>query len=345
MNKTLKRFLSLCLVLVSVLCVFSGCGGNGDTGTTTEPAVTEPAAEAKILKVLTLGHSLAVDCGHMLNMIAATEGTGDYEEIVIGTLYYAGCPLNKHVQYLQSNSPEYKLYMSSSKTPDAAPAIMDGVTMQTALKYDYWDIIVMQGGVFEITEPSTFTNGNIQTIQNYVNQNKRNPLAVFAWHMPWASPLDNTLRDTYPNTPNSYYTSYEKYNNDRTTFYNGITKCVSDHILTDETFQFVIPTGTAMENALSSYLEETDLHRDYAHATDLARVMVSYVWYCKLMGIEKLERINLDTIPVKFFKSTQGVTDRVLTDAEKDIILESVNNALANPLQMTQSQYTQAPAA
>ena len=221
---------------------------------------------------------------------------------------------------------------------------MEGVTMQTALKYDYWDIIVMQGGVFEIAESGTFTNGNIQTIQDYVNKNKRNPLAVFAWHMPWATPIDNTLRDTYPNTPNTYYSSYEKYNDERSGFYNGITKCVSDHILTDETFQFVIPTGTAMENALSSYLEEADLHRDYAHATDLARVMVSYVWYCKLMGIEKVEEIKLDTIPVKFFKSTQGVTDRVLTDAEKDIILESVNNALANPLQMTQSQYTQAPA-
>ena len=32
-----------------------------------------------------------------------------------------------------------------------------------------------------------------------------------------------------------------------------------------------------------------------------------------------------------------------MTDAEKAIILESVNNALANPLQMTQSQYTTAP--
>lgn len=344
MKKTLKKVLALSLALVTVLCLLTACGGNGEPEPSTEPAVTEPAEEAKVLKVLTLGHSLALDCGHMLNMIAATEGIGDYEEIVIGTLYYAGCSLNRHVNYLQNNSSEYKLYLSSTKTPDTPPTIMDAVTMQTALKYDYWDIIVMQGGVFEITEPGTFTNGNIQTIQDYANKNKRNPLAVFAWHMPWASPLDNTLRDTYPNTPNNYYTSYEKYNNDRTTFYKGITKCVSDHILTDETFQFVIPTGTAMENALSSYLEEADLHRDYVHSTDLARVMNSYVWYCKLMGIEKLEGIKLDTIPVKFFKSTQGVTDRVLTEAEKNIILESVNNALANPLQMTQSQYTQAPA-
>ena len=52
---------------------------------------------------------------------------------------------------------------------------------------------------------------------------------------------------------------------------------------------------------------------------------------------------KLDTIPKAFFKSTTGTTDRVLTDMEKAIVLESVNNALANPLQMTQSQYTVAP--
>ena len=59
--------------------------------------------------------------------------------------------------------------------------------------------------------------------------------------------------------------------------------------------------------------------------------------------VDKLEEIKLDVIPKNFFKSTDLPTDRTLTDAEKAIILESVNNALVNPLQMTQSQYTEVP--
>jgi hypothetical protein len=51
---------------------------------------------------------------------------------------------------------------------------------------------------------------------------------------------------------------------------------------------------------LSSYLEETDIHRDYIHATDLGRVIASYTWYCKLMGIEKLEEIKLSGKNLKF---------------------------------------------
>jgi hypothetical protein len=73
--------------------------------------------------------------------------------------------------------------------------------------------------------------------------------------------------------------------------------------------------------------------------------MTSYTWYCMLMGIDQLEEIKLDAIPKVFLKSTEDKTqDRPLTEAEKAIILESVNNALKNPYKMTQSQYTEAPA-
>ena len=344
MSKIWKKILALCLSTLLVLGMFSACGNGGADETTTEPGPTEPAEEAKVLKVLTLGHSLGVDTGHMMNLIFATEGLGNYDKMVMATLYYSGCPLYKHVNFLTADQPEYNLYLSSTETPNAPPQIMESVTMRDALAFDYWDVIVMMGGVFEIAHSETYTDGKIQTIQAYVNEHKHNPLAIFAWHMPWAPPVNNDLRDKYPYENNSYYTSYEVFGHNRTNFYNALTTCVSDHIATDETFEFIIPTGTALENALSSYLEETDLHRDYVHATDLSRVIATYTWYCKLMGIEQLDEVKLDAIPKAFLKSTQDKTqDRVITDAEKLIILEAVNNTLKTPLQMTQSQYTEAP--
>jgi len=292
------------------------------------------------LKILTLGHSLALDAGHMLNLVAGTEG---FSGLTVATLYYSGCPLYKHVKHLQEDLPEYNFYLSSSDTPDQIPTITKGVTMKYGIEYDDWDIIIMQGGVFEIAYSDKYTDGNIQIIQDYVNQHKTNPDAIFAWNSPWAPPTTNSLRDKYPYEPNSYYNSYEAFNHDRTTMYNAITQCLADHIVTDDSFIYLIPSCTAIENALSSYLEETDLHRDYVHMSDLGRVITSYTWYCTLAGIDHLDEVKLDAIPVAFFKSTKGTTDRVLTDAEKAIILESVNNALADPLHMTQSVYTTAP--
>ena len=139
----LKKILALSLSVLTILGAFTACGAEAPEETTT-PAPTEPAEEAKVLKVLTLGHSLAVDTGHMLNLVAATEGIGDYDEILIGTLYYSGCRLSQHVNFLQANSPEYRLYLSSTKTPGTPPETMESVTMQDAIRFEYWDIIVMQ---------------------------------------------------------------------------------------------------------------------------------------------------------------------------------------------------------
>ena len=343
MKHLLRRFLAIGLALLMTPAILSACGSR-ETAPTTPPQVTEPAEEAKVLKVLTLGHSLAVDTNHMLNLVCATEGIGDYEEIKIATLYYSGCKLSQHVQFISTGAAEYNLYLSSTNTPDQPPEILHEVSMLDALRYDYWDIIVMMGNPWEIDADSGFTGGNVQIIQKYVNDNIMNPLAIYAWHMPWAMPGDEDLLNMYPYDPNPHYNNYLAYNLDKTAHYAAQADCVERYILTDETFKFIIPTGTAIQNAWSSYMEEKDLHRDYAHATDFGRIMTSYVWYCKLLGIEKLEDIKVDAIPKQFLKSTEDKSvDRPLTQAEKDMILESVNNALAQPLQMTQSQYTTAP--
>ena len=356
MYKSMRNLLALCLSVLMMLGLFTACAP-AEVDPTTEPpettaAPTDPTApvsnqtpeEVRVLRILTLGHSLAVDSCHMLNLVCATEGIGNYDEIQIATLYYSGCPLIKHLTFALENSPEYNLYVSSTKTPDQPPVIEKAVTMQYALEKEYWDIIVMQGGVFEIAVDNTYTDVTLKTLINYVNKYKKDPAAIFAWHMPWATPTDNELRDKYPYANNSYYTNYAKYDDDRSKFYQGITGCVERNIMTNSTFQFLIPSGTSIENALSSYLVEKDLHRDYAHATDYGRVIAAYTWYCKIMGMEKLDAIHLNAIPKAFFKSTTGDEDRVLTDMEKAIALEAINNALKEPLKMTQSQYTTAPA-
>lgn len=290
------------------------------------------------LKILTLGHSLALDSAHMLNLVADAEG---YEGLTIATLYYSGCPLYKHVKFMTEDAAEYSLHLSSTDTPDQAPTKISGVTMKYALEYDDWDIVIMQGGVFEIAKHNTYTNGDIQLIQNYVN--KYNPGAIFAWNVTWVPPTTESLQNQYPKSPNTYISGYAAYDNDRSVMYGYVMECVQAYIETDSTFIYVIPAGTAIENALSSHLEETDIYRDYVHMNDLGRVIAAYTWYCTLAGIDHLDEIQLDAIPVAFFKTTTGEEDRVLTDEEKRIILEAVNNALADPYNMTQSQYTVAP--
>ncbi len=301
------------------------------------------------IKVLTIGHSLAVNSNHMLARIAVAEG---FPKMEIGTLYYQGCPLFRHVEFLKNDAKEYCLYSSSTEDVTKPPVVMKGVSMKEAIRCKDWDIIILQGGLFEIGKDETFTDGNIQVIQNYVNENKLNPNAVFGWHMPWPGATDPKLVSTYSNVER-WLGRYAPYDNDRAKLYKAYTKCVSKYILTDDSFQYFIPSGTAFENAMSSYLDQKDLHCDYVHATDYARVIAAYTWFCVLTGVEQLDDIKMTTIPKAFFaaktvpeelvaaKTEPG--DYVLTEMEKAIVIEAVNNALKSPLAMTQSRYTQAP--
>ena len=340
----LKRILSLCLAMLLVLSLCA-CGGETAPETTTE-AATEPTTmdwtKKDSLKILTLGHSLTVDSCHMLALIAAAEG---YEDLTVGTLYYSGTPLYKHVEFMNSDAPEYALYLSSTKTANQPPERMADVTMKQALRHQDWDIIIMQGGTFELAKEDTFKVGYIQQIQKFVLDNVLDQNIIFAWHMPWAFATEPELQNSYTAGGNPYTTGYAPYGNDRLTLYNAFAENVKNYIVPDETFKFLIPTGTAIENAMSSYMTEFDLIRDYGHANDYGRVIAAYTWYCKLAGIEELTELKFTTIPKNFFKSTNSPVDYELTEMQQKILIESVNNALKNPLEQTQSQYTTAPEA
>ena len=344
MSTSLKRCLAIALAALTGMNLLGGCGSQ-PAGTPTESqenTETLPEEIKTSLKVLTIGHSLAVDSCYMLSLIAAAEG---YTELTVGTLYYSGCSLSRHVQYMSTDAREYSLYLSNSADTSEVRQTMDNITMREAVRYLDWDIVVLQGDSFEPAADATFSNGNIQTLQKFVNDNKLNPKAIFAWHMFWPIATDPELMATHPTQPNPFAARYAKFDTDRNKLYAAYTDCVNKYILTDETISYVIPSGTAMENAMSSYMEEKDLLRDFGHANDLGRIIAGYTWYCTLRGIDALEEIKLSTIPMAYFKSTKDLQDRVLTDHEKELILESVNNALKNPLQVTQSQFTQAPTA
>lgn len=340
----LKKLLALSLSVLMVLGAFTACG-TGAPKETEATIPTEPEEEAKVMKVLTLGSSSSVDSNHMINLVAATEGIGEYEEILIGTLYYSGCTTTQHVKFLTENSNVYDLYLSSTAKPDTPPKITKSVTMRDALRYDYWDVIFLQPSGGECMTDAVFTGGNLEVIRNYVEENRMNPLAVYGWHTIGVSSTDPDLIATYPKEPNSYAASAAKYNYDRALMLRERTQRTERYVMSDPSYVYVITSCTTVENAITSYLGQKGIKRDYTHLTDVGRLAASYLWYCKLFGVEQLTEIKLDAIPKAFLKSTEDKTqDRVLTETEKAVILEAVNNTLKNPLEITQSQYTEAPA-
>lgn len=316
----MKRLLALMLACMMVLGLCA-CGGNetpagtqpGGTQAPTEPTVDpnyDPVNKEKTLKVLAIGNSFSNDTTHFLEDVAKAEG---FETVLVGNLYISGCTLQTHAQNAAGNLPAYKFYMNY----DGEWKTIEDCTLEYALKNQPWDIITMQQGSTWSGKPETF-EPHLTNLIKYVNENKTNPNARLAWNMTWA-----------------YQTDFEKdmfaqYARNQDIMYNAIISTVKSTVQEHKEFSYIMPCGTAIQNARTSYVGDT-LTRDGYHMSELGRVITSYTWLATFLN-EPLTQINFT-----------NVSDTLtLSDQDKAMILEAVNNAIKTPFAVTNSTYTEA---
>lgn len=316
----MKRLLALMLACMMVLGLCA-CGGNetpagtqpSGTQAPTEPTVDpnyDPVNKEKTLKVLAIGNSFSNDTTHFLEDVAKAEG---FETVLVGNLYISGCTLQTHAQNAAGNLPAYKFYMNY----DGEWKTIEDCTLEYALKNQPWDIITMQQGSTWSGKPETF-EPHLTNLIKYVNENKTNPNARLAWNMTWA-----------------YQTDFEKdmfaqYARNQDIMYNAIISTVKSTVQAHKEFSYIMPCGTAIQNARTSYVGDT-LTRDGYHMSELGRVITSYTWLATFLN-EPLTQINFT-----------NVSDTLtLSDQDKAMILEAVNNAIKTPFAVTNSTYTEA---
>jgi len=309
----MKKILSLILCLAMLTSVIAGCAAT-DSPETTQATVGvdpnyDPVNNDKTLKVLGIGNSFSVDTMHFLEDIARAEG---FESVALGNLYISGCKLQTHAANAAGNLPAYKFYMNY----DGQWTTIEGCTLEYALKNQDWDIITMQQGSSNSGEAATYEPYLTQLIE-YVNKTKTNPNARLAWNMTWAYQSDFEK------------SMFDHYDRDQMKMYNAIIDTVKSTVVPHTEFSYIMPVGTAIQNARTSYVGDT-LTRDGYHLSELGRVIGSYTWLATFMG-KPLEAINI----------TQVSSTLILTDADKAIIMESVNAALAENFAITNSAHTE----
>ena len=309
---------------------------NGQSGVTKE------------LKILTIGNSLAVDAGRMLAYVAQQEGA---EGIKVGTLYKANCSVQEHADFLVNDKPNYWYYESGFDAQNPATlevgSLVPSETRQyvgyNAIVAEDWDIIIMQHSVFGSANPDTYDE-SIDVIIDYVNAHKTNPNAIFAWNMTWMGPVDKELLDTASASSPGFDKSYISYTKDpldreaQTMMYNMIAQSVYQQIMPDNRFVYVLPSATMMQNALTATSDKV-MYRDYIHGSDYGRLMNAYLWYSILTG-KTITEPAVGVIPGALRQATanQG-NDLTLSQRMKDILVESINNAIKNPYEETTSKY------
>ena len=294
MKHTWKRLLSAILTVVMLLSVTA-------FAPLSVGAADEPGKGDTPLRVLAIGNSYSQNSMEYLYKIFAAEG---YDNVILGYLYHASCSLAMHVEYLTNNSPEYTYYKNTENSwvPTKNATLLDGLTDEP------WDIITMQQASGYSYLASSY-NEDLDTLVNYVTEHKTNPDAKYYWHMTWAWHGD---RSSLPNK-NQYY------------MYERITNAVKTKILTRDDFVAVIPAGTAVQNARTSFMGDAFTVDDMVHLNGAGKLASSYTWFCTLTGRDHLDEMKLTK------------TSEARTTAEAAAILEAVNNALATPYAVTPS--------
>ena len=320
--KSIKRIISIvvCLVTLLSLCACGNQGSTASTNESTEPteATVDPNAplcDGKTLKILAITSSFGLNTTQFLYDIAIYEGATN---VVVARLYASGCTLEQHVNNAINNTPAY----TYTKIDSGLWKTTNNVTMEHGLKDEDWDIIFTQQGAAVAGQPHTYQN-YVDRLIDHLDKNKTNPNARYVWNMTWAYQAD---------TDQSVY--HTVFKGDQMYMYNEILNTVKTRIVPKPYFSAIIPSGTAIQNARTSYFGDT-LTKDTYHLNNLGRVIAGYTLWSILTGKE-LTEVNLG--PVSSHDLPEKLT---LSDSDRQVIIECVNNAVKNPWEVTPSTYTQ----
>lgn len=291
------------------------------TGTKISNNYDVSVAQANRLKVLMIGNSYADDTINYAYEIAKNIGI-PAENILVADIYIGGCSLKTHWENAQSNAPAYRFGLEREGWFDGSS--YTGWTMEQAIKYADWDFITLQQNSGNSGGPNSYDC--LQDLMDYVldvatdveNNPNANPNVKLVWHQTWAYQQGTTA------------SAFSTYNYDQMTMYNAIMYCLQTKVLTKD-FAAIIPNGTAIQNARTSFIGDTfsrDAHNHLSYS--VGRYIASMNLVSVLTG---RDMTNLSWTPVN-----SGI-NAPITLEEIIVCKESVANAINSPFEITNSEY------
>lgn len=290
-------------------------------GTSVSKTFDVTVSQANKLKVLMIGNSYADDTINYSYEIAKNIGI-PVENIIIADIYIGACTLDTHWANAQSGAAAYRYGWEREGWFDGDS--YQNWTMKQAIEAHDWDFITLQQGSAMSGVPNSYSN--LQNLMDYVlriatdtvNNPNANPNVKLVWHQTWAY------------AQNSSNTGFSNYNYNQTVMYNSIQSCLQLNVLNKD-FAAIIPNGTAIQNARTSYIGDNLTRDQYDHLShDAGR----YIAALGLVGTLTGRDMSQVT-----WKPTDSGFSYTMSDEMIEVCKESHKNAMAKPYEVTQSKY------
>ena len=285
---------------------------------------TMPIEVPETIKLFVIGNSYGNDCSisYLWNILKEL----GVKNLVVGTLYYSGCRYQQHVNFFLQNEAVYKYYKNTS----GKLVTKTKVTFDESIADEDWThIMVLHGtsGHEKDFAPIPWQD----LVLAYVR--KTHPNAYLGYDMTWPFRADG-------NHSKSMKASLDtNYGGDRMKQWESMLETTKTFVDTDQRFKFVVPVGTAVMNAHSSFLGDGIYRDSTSHLNKgVGRYMATMLVACTLTGA-KPEQIKYTpdfskNIPAGLTAETPG-----LAAALEKVAKEAATNALAKPREVTPSQY------
>ena len=212
------------------------------------------------IRVLCIGNSFSWDAvEHELVPLCDAENV----QVEIHNLYYGGCSLQQHAEFLLRDTAAYSHRVCTNAEPRI---VADTISLKQALRNGTYDYISLQQASHDSGIKSTYEpwlSLLIDSVRAY------QPTAQLCWMQTWAYSRD------------SKHPAYPRYQCDQQIMYDSIMVCMKSQI-TNHQLQ-IIPCGTAIQLARETKLGDT-FCRDGYHLSPVGWYTAAAVWYEILTG-------------------------------------------------------------
>lgn len=230
-----------------------------------EPVPADSLKGDSIVRLLTIGNSFSQDGVEQYLWELANEAG---VKMIIGNAYRGGQSLASHVREVNEDNHviEYR------KVVDGVRTNAPGKVLADIIPDEPWDYITFQqvsqeSGMYGTIVPY------LKDLMEYTRSVQTNPNAVFGYHQTWAYAHDST------------HGGFANYGNRQDVMYDSICSTVQQVMDAHPELSFVVPSGTAIQNARTTYLGD-NMNRDGYHLDLLmGRYTAACAWLEKITGI------------------------------------------------------------
>lgn len=256
-------------------------------------------AQQKTVRILAIGNSFSQDAVEQyLHELAEAEGIST----IIGNMFIGGCSLERHVKNARDNAPAYAYRKIDT---DGKKREKGKMSLEAVLADEDWDYVSLQqaspfSGMYETYEAS------LPELIEYVKARlpKKTKLML---HQTWA----------YAST--SKHSGFKNYNCNQLTMYQAIADAVKKAAKVNK-IKIVIPSGTAIQNARTSFIGD-HLNRDGYHLdVKIGRYTAACTWF------ERIFKHNVVGNPY----GPEG-----LDEARKTVAQKAAHAAVKHPYKVT----------